>query len=1321
MAETNWGLIRSGATFEEMVTTLVGFDDPRFVPLSRPGKDDGQDIRSSDGTTVYQAKFHKDESAATAIRDAKKEAKKHKKRMADGGKSKEVWKGVKHWILVTNAAFNAQNVKTWEAEVQPLFHEIGLTAQCWPKGELKKRLVKHPEVHQAYFEASNRVFLNLKEALQLPSLDLGSRASHANFQGRIEELETFKNFLADDSRRILVVHGPGGVGKTRFLWEAACSVIENWSPLWALVASMAQSDAWFATLIPERPTLVLIDGPEDDVPIKVFIEQLAGRAKQWKTVIALRSTSSVLSLLRSPQQRGVQELELPPLAHNEALALGTELITCEEFAERDDQWRATTAAWVAERFDGFPVWIAMAIDLIIRRGNLTELPETSAGVAQEYVNEVCDQKGFPSKNVLAVLRWVSLLAPFNTALDDEMKYITEKVGLETSLARYLDQLVTRKVLFRRGAYDRLIEIKPDVLAEHIQRNWLVEESVGRQGGRPSEEARVLIQMIADALRDKSFGSIERRILRSFTRIERIDETKKTTLTSELITSIRSQIAQCTATQQLALFDALHILAPARPCEVIEVISDILSHPPEREQVDTILHTRTMDAWHILPEINWLMFRVGTHVNSVDGRRDVLAILGRVAKEEISLANGRSLPNDGRQAERILVRLLEGGDSVRTDFGEEALALVTAALRAQGTGAATLYPQAFIDAAASQIFAIHKHHTTSTTTAVTLHTYLITETSDFWQRRKRLLDVIRELLKADGASTSILLTLLVAESHATRDALIHASMDGTAAIRISVEKAEKESLRWIAEYLENHDLSTHNLRIASDIWSWLLDHEKDDELLALAKRCQEVLDADTNYRELHHLFTPDFADRGESEKLCEEKTKELVTQSCAELVKFVERVADYLDDPKLTDALPIGERLGDCAETTPAIREFVEHALRGDPNSPMFTFGKFVCRTWNIVIRAISPENTVPHLQQQLAFINTAAARTEFLQSVFSFAAYSVPTQAEIRMLLDRKSDFEEADQRLEFLKLTASVLLYLWDDVSPMVESLVDDFLDEEQEQAFRILLTEVTFVARVNSTEGKDYQLNQERVKWLLGHLLDIPDIDTISNDTAYRLRKILKWLGPMPATWLIEAIEIRLKKFGDDDRASSALPSRQRLSAFVKPCEADGATPEQVVLVTQLIKHLGDNSNTAYVLPQYLAEIDPHGVVVPKITAEAIGQATLEIQDLRKLGKLSGYYPQNSQAWRTIAIALLSKATGLLSEERNRVMSALFDPRPRVWSGAIGEVASVFYSRVEAARKCLDDENEPLLLPYWKNRLEREQELLDYEVERQREERGE
>ena len=75
MANREWNLITSGATFEALATTtLIFFEDPKAALFGRRGKDGGQDARSGNGTRVFQAKHHEDGSVAKAIADAKKEA-----------------------------------------------------------------------------------------------------------------------------------------------------------------------------------------------------------------------------------------------------------------------------------------------------------------------------------------------------------------------------------------------------------------------------------------------------------------------------------------------------------------------------------------------------------------------------------------------------------------------------------------------------------------------------------------------------------------------------------------------------------------------------------------------------------------------------------------------------------------------------------------------------------------------------------------------------------------------------------------------------------------------------------------------------------------------------------------------------------------------------------------------------------------------------------------------------------------------------------------------------------------------------------------------
>ncbi len=150
MAERKWAFITSGATFEALATTIVYFEDPKAALLGRRGKDGGQDARSGDGTRVFQAKHHESGSAASAIRDAKKEAAQIEGYRQPGHARHAQWQGVTHRRLVTNAAFNTTDKQKWDTEVVPQFTKQGLTPDYWERQTLEALLDKHPEIHRSF-------------------------------------------------------------------------------------------------------------------------------------------------------------------------------------------------------------------------------------------------------------------------------------------------------------------------------------------------------------------------------------------------------------------------------------------------------------------------------------------------------------------------------------------------------------------------------------------------------------------------------------------------------------------------------------------------------------------------------------------------------------------------------------------------------------------------------------------------------------------------------------------------------------------------------------------------------------------------------------------------------------------------------------------------------------------------------------------------------------------------------------------------------------------------------------------------------------------
>ena len=100
-------------------------------------------------------------------------------------------------------------------------------------------------------------------------------------------MKKLRNFLQSE-HLFLVVHGAGGVGKTRFVVEAGALIAGEgqWQVLWANVETMTASAIWFDGVVPERPTLLLVGGcPETEVrrwPLEVpsgFCSEFAGNSK----------------------------------------------------------------------------------------------------------------------------------------------------------------------------------------------------------------------------------------------------------------------------------------------------------------------------------------------------------------------------------------------------------------------------------------------------------------------------------------------------------------------------------------------------------------------------------------------------------------------------------------------------------------------------------------------------------------------------------------------------------------------------------------------------------------------------------------------------------------------------------------------------------------------------------------------------------------------------------------------------------------------------------------------------------------------------------
>jgi hypothetical protein len=216
------------------------------------------------------------------------------------------------------------------------------------------------------------------------------------------------------------------MGKTRLLVEAGEEIAGegSWQVLWTNVASMASTGTWFEAIVPERPTLLLVDELEaTDEPLLQLLPQLSeqlgkhvGRAAKWKVAVTVRSPKApVLRFLFAPRMKPrVRELPIAALSAAAAEGMCYDLLSSGSLAHNAEEWRKEAARELAHSFSCHPVWLTLAVHVLERQGDLTQVPQTAEGLADFYVEEIVDrQQDAPSDQVLALLRWVALIGTVN--------------------------------------------------------------------------------------------------------------------------------------------------------------------------------------------------------------------------------------------------------------------------------------------------------------------------------------------------------------------------------------------------------------------------------------------------------------------------------------------------------------------------------------------------------------------------------------------------------------------------------------------------------------------------------------------------------------------------------------------------------------------------------------------------------------------------------------------------------------------------------------------------------------------------------------------
>lgn len=1312
MVERNWAQISSGATFELLVTTLVFFEDPGAALFGRRGKDGGQDARSSRGNLVYQAKHHTDGSAAKAIADALKEAKKIAGYRTPGDGRFREWSGITDWRLVTNATFNPKDHQAWLDDVVPVFKRMNLNATYWERANLDALLDKYPEVNRSFFGNEPRVFLAIPEVRErLPAEEpFLPRASASSFIGRTAEVEQIRQFI-EAPQAFLVVHGAGGVGKTRLLIESADAIAEagEWQVLWANVATMTTSGAWFDGVVPERPTVLCIDEPDDEQVLRLIVEQLGtkvGRAAKWKVILSVRSPKDpVISFLAAPRMaQSVAWLLVDRLSKEAAQTLTGELLASGPSVQYGTEWIERAAAEFVSRFGPHPIWLTLAVHAIETRGNLALIPQDAAGLADLYLDEIiAQQKGAPPEQVRDVLRWIALAGKLNRENDADVEVVASGSGIgdPTSALMLIRQLVERRALIQRGLRDRLVEIKPDVLRDHILSKWLaVDVGFGEQPLRPSNDARNLLDRVFEAI-DRGLRPLEKSILTSIARTELLLRFARqpVALLDPFYQAVSAALPSATPSQLISFTEVLVEIARVRVLDTLDVSRRLRTTAVGNETTSTMFGKRTVTHDDVVLALGWLVYHAAMGATTKEERIAVLEELFELAKAEAAIGarRPRGLPNDGHRAAGLVGQTISGGKYFWTEFDDAIAVVATRALDGLKDTAPTPDAAQALGALVRPALAVERHQAWTEGNKFVWSKHIIMEGHPAWTARAAIVDRMRLLLQDDDipSASRMLIWDLLADAHRLAN---YAALHGPEPFRERMRVEFLKELNWTYDVLERRGSQFEEVSAARDLWHWHAEHDKDEQTNAAALRLEALYGANQLAAEFEPLL--EFESVAKMEQTAAGKAEQLAGGSAADIERFIERGIRFVGgDKNFHRLLGIGGAMGAHARTSAQVADFIANALTGKsrPNSETLDFALAAASRWFFVERSENTDRGLTLLRDLLNSCSDDLVRARLaLEAYGSFAPrwrWDQLSADEHEMLRGQLATFRSADRLPWFVSLVGRAPSYKWEEYRALIDKVIDELREPRRTEAVASLIEAIFWTVHERSASEFPADLNV----WLLDRVLRVRDFDALSNMLEWRLEQVIGVLGRVPLTWLPRALKQRanLEKQERDDGVR-ALSHDVGLSEFVAPIgEHQAEEPDVHLAVQELLEFVDDHGMVGYRLPDLLHEIDPGGIVVPKVLADRMAEGGEDA--IKRFARLALAYVVGTEPWRAIATPVVAYASKLDDRERVSLFHTVAEPGVRSWSGTPGTVADVFRIEVDRMKAVRDAERDPRFIPLW------------------------
>ena len=560
--------IKSVEDFNRFCNLFLKKEVSSFVKVyDAAGPDRGIDAdytgvyKGRDGTWIFQYKFFDptiDKGRARSQLISQMKGGKRKKGELDKANALQC----DHYVLMTNTLLTAGNKRKIEEVKSEKGYTFSLT--CWDAADLITMTDAFPYLLNSFRDPHLPVFLPWQDMFRNQAAEQNRllRFDYETF-GREDEISQFQTFVQAREKRLLMVYGSGGIGKTKLAIEFA-KVSErdhtDYEPLFVQMAGDSFENA-LADIPPNRKYIFFVDDAHD------FIDNLGGIRivlnspgySESKAVLITRKPFKAFlesSFRTALPDNAVDELEIGKLS----LERTKEFIR--KYTHIPD---GSLLAGLAQIGRDTPLLAVIVIHLFKEGEDLSGLTQDKLVelAFESHLKDILKKYPESSERRRKLLEWLSGIAPIDIENNQIRDKLAEVLKVEPyEVEQYRDDLKNDGLLFQYGAKQRVF---PDALSDYILR-----KACFLFNRRPSSFHKNLLKEFLPLLPVK--------VVINLARVENIAGEKS--LLDEHADSLKTRVREGDNFVRMDILEQMEGICYFRPDDAIDIFNIILDDPKE---------------------------------------------------------------------------------------------------------------------------------------------------------------------------------------------------------------------------------------------------------------------------------------------------------------------------------------------------------------------------------------------------------------------------------------------------------------------------------------------------------------------------------------------------------------------------------------------------------------------------------------------------------------------------------------------------------------------------------------------------------------------